>query len=88
MEKPESYVQQLRPYRRNVVESSITVLLARPLVCMIYPAVLWAFFLGGCWSTWVCRPDNRLLMFDAYAATERSGSHHTLSAVLDATKSV
>ena len=57
IEKPESYAQQLKPYRRNVAERSITVLLARPLVCMIYPAVLWAFLLGGCWSTWVCRPN-------------------------------
>lgn len=57
-EKPESYAQQLRACSMNVAERSIIVLLARPLVCMIYPVVLWAFFLGGCWSTWVCRPRS------------------------------
>ncbi len=52
-EKPKSYIQELKPYSKNVSGEKCLVLLARPFVCMLYPAVIWAFFLGGCWSTWV-----------------------------------
>ena len=52
-EKPKSYLQELKPYSNNVSGEKYLVLLARPFVCMLYPAVVWAFFLGGCWSTWV-----------------------------------
>ena len=58
IETSESYAQQLRPYGKRLTKESITVLLAKPLVCIVYPAVLWAFFLGGCWSTWVCHLDT------------------------------
>jgi len=52
-EKPKPYAQELRPFSRNISGEDFFILLARPFVCMLYPAVIWAFFLGGCWSTWV-----------------------------------
>lgn len=52
-EKPKSYRQELKLYSENISGENFLVLLARPFVCMLYPAVIWAFFLGGCWSTWV-----------------------------------
>ena len=52
-EKQKSYGQELKPFSRNIAGENPLVLLARPLVCMCYPAVIWAFLLGGCWSTWV-----------------------------------
>ena len=57
-EKPKSYVQELKLYGTNVSGENLLVLLARPFVCMLYPAVIWAFFLGGCWSTWVSLAKN------------------------------
>ena len=52
-EKPKSYAQELKPYSGKISGDNCLVLLVRPFVCMLYPAVIWAFFLGGCWSTWV-----------------------------------
>lgn len=51
-EKPKTYIQELKPYSKNVTGENYLVVLARPFVCMLYPAVIWAFLLGGCWSTW------------------------------------
>ncbi len=51
--KPNTYAQELKPFSKNISGENILILLARPFVCMLYPAVIWAFFLGGCWSTWV-----------------------------------
>lgn len=66
-EKPKTYIQELKPYSKNVSREKHLVLLARPFVCMLYPAVIWAFFLGGCWSTWVssqtaCQPSTQKLI--------------------------
>lgn len=55
-EKPKTYIQELKPYSKNVTGENYLVVLARPFVCMLYPAVIWAFLLGGCWSTWVSSP--------------------------------
>lgn len=52
-EKPKSYVQELKPYSTNIYGENMFILLTRPLLCMFYPAVIWAFFNGGFWSTWV-----------------------------------
>lgn len=71
-EKPRSYLQELRPYSTNISGENPLVLLARPFACMLYPAVIWAFFLGGCWSTWVnlldiCDKEHVLIGLQAAA---------------------
>lgn len=47
-EKPKPYAQELKPFSKNISGDNFLILLARPFVCMLYPAVIWAFFLGGC----------------------------------------
>ena len=64
VEKPKSYVQELKPYSKNFSGENVFILLARPFACMLNPAVIWAFFLGGCWSTWVRLREYQIIASD------------------------
>ena len=52
-DEPMTYWQELRPFGSRISRQNPLLLLARPFACMLYPAVVWAFLVGGCWSTWV-----------------------------------
>jgi MFS family permease len=52
-ETPRTYWEELKPFNGFVTLQNPLVLLARPFVCFLYPAVFWGFTVGGLWSSWV-----------------------------------
>ncbi|KAE8446563.1 hypothetical protein EG329_011895 [Mollisiaceae sp. DMI_Dod_QoI] len=53
IEKPKTYWEELKPFNGFITRQNPLVLLARPFVCFLYPAVFWGFTVGGLWSSWV-----------------------------------
>ena len=54
-DKPKSYLEELKPFTFISGHENLLKILAQPLVCMLFPTVIWAFLLGGFWSAWVSR---------------------------------
>ncbi|CZR56389.1 related to transporter protein HOL1 [Phialocephala subalpina] len=52
-EKPRTYWQELKPFNGIYRRQNPLILLARPFVCFLYPAVFWGFTVGGLWSSWI-----------------------------------
>ena len=48
-----AYFRELKPFNGTFSNQSPFILLARPFVCMLYPAVFWGFIVGGLWLSWV-----------------------------------
>ena len=52
-ESPQSYWQELLPFRSLETRDNPIVLLARFFTCGLYPAVIWSFLVGGTYVAWV-----------------------------------
>jgi hypothetical protein len=52
LDKPKTYLQELKIFNGRYSHQNPLVLLARPFVCFLYPAVILGITVGGLWSSW------------------------------------
>jgi MFS family permease len=53
VDKPKTFVQELKIYNGRFTDESFFKLLLAPFVLFLYPATLWAFSFQGTFITWV-----------------------------------
>lgn len=49
-DEPKTYFQELLPLSGRITKTNPLAAICKPLICMLYPTVIWGFLIGGIWS--------------------------------------